>query len=133
MEKEILNIVIPMAGRGSRFTEAGFFHPKPLIKIHGKPMIQVVIENLTPKIPHRFIFICQKQHIKDYQLDKKINSYVKNAHIIEIDEITKGQACSVLLAKDFINNSAPLLTANVDQFIDADINDFIGYARQKKL
>ena len=56
----MLNIVIPMAGAGSRFADAGYKDPKPLIPIHGRPMIQVVIENLTPAVPHRFIFICQK-------------------------------------------------------------------------
>ena len=84
----MLNIVIPMAGRGSRFSEAGYTDPKPLIPVHGKPMIQVVIENLTPAVDHRFIFICQSGHIRDYGLEEKLTALAKNVEIIGIDHIT---------------------------------------------
>ena len=53
----MLNIVLPMAGKGSRFANAGYSLPKPFIDVAGKPMIKVVIDNLRPKIEHRFIFI----------------------------------------------------------------------------
>ena len=121
----MLNIVIPMAGRGSRFADAGYKDPKPLIPVHGKPMIQVVVENLTPKREHRFIFICQNQHIKEYGLTEKLKSYAENVEIIGIDGITEGQVCTVLKAKSLIDNDEPLMTANSDQFIDFDINDYL--------
>ncbi len=60
----MLNIVIPMAGAGSRFAVAGYKDPKPLIPIHGVPMIRLIIENLKPSSEHKFIFICQKAHFK---------------------------------------------------------------------
>lgn len=129
----MLNIVIPMAGKGSRFVEAGYKDPKPLISVHGKPMIQVVVENLTPKCEHRFIFICQNQHIKDYDLTKKLKSMTKNVEIIGIDGITEGQVCTVLKAKDLINNDEPLMTANSDQYIDFDINDYLSVMDDKNL
>ena len=66
----MLNIVIPMAGQGSRFAKAGFKEPKPFIKIHDVPMIKLVIDNLRPNQPHRFIFVCQKAHIELYGLHK---------------------------------------------------------------
>lgn len=66
----MLNIVIPMAGAGSRFALAGYEDPKPLIPVNGMPMINLVIKNLTPKRTHRFIFICQKNHIDTYELKK---------------------------------------------------------------
>lgn len=129
----MLNIVIPMAGRGSRFAEAGYKDPKPLISVHGKPMIQVVVENLTPRIEHRFIFICQNQHIKDYNLIPKLKSYAKNVEIIGIDGITEGQVCTVLKAKELINNDEPLMTANSDQYIDFDINDYLEDMEKRQL
>lgn len=129
----MLNIVIPMAGRGSRFAEAGYKDPKPLIPVHGKPMIQVVVENLTPKCEHRFIFICQNQHIKDYDLIKKLKSYAENVEIIGIDGITEGQVCTVLKAKELIDNDEPLMTANSDQFIDFDIDDYLNVMENRKL
>ena len=129
----MLNIVIPMAGRGSRFAEAGYKDPKPLISVHGKPMIQVVVENLTPKCNHRFIFICQNQHIKDYDLTSKLKSMANNVEIIGIDGITEGQVCTVLKAKHFINNDEPLMTANSDQYIDFDINDYLSAMNDNNL
>ena len=129
----MLNIVIPMAGRGSRFAEAGYKDPKPLIPVHGKPMIQVVVENLTPKREHKFIFICQNQHIKEYGLTEKLKSYAKNVEIIGIDGITEGQVCTVLKAKSLIDNDEPLMTANSDQYIDFDINDYLSRMDSQKL
>jgi len=62
-----LNIIIPMAGAGSRFEQAGYTFPKPLIDVEGKPMIQVVVENLN--MVANFIFIVQKSHRIKYNLD----------------------------------------------------------------
>lgn len=129
----MLNIVIPMAGRGSRFADAGFTCPKPLIPVHGKPMIQVVIENLRPRCEHRFIFICQNKHIQEYNLKQLLSTLTPHPILIGIDGITEGQACSVLLAKSFINNEAPLLTANSDQFIDASIDDYLDDMEKRSL
>ena len=126
----MLNIIIPMAGRGSRFADAGYKNPKPLIEVCGKPMIQVVVENLTPKCEHRFIFVCQNQHIKDYKLVPLLKSLAKNVEIIGIDGITEGQVCTVLKAEKYIDNDESLMCANSDQFIDFDINDYL-YAMQK--
>ncbi len=122
-----------MAGRGSRFADAGYKDPKPLIPIYGKPMIQVVVENLMPKRPHRFIFICQNQHIRDYGLNEKLKSYAQNVEIIGIDGITEGQVCTVLKAKELIDNDEPLMTANSDQFIDFDINDYLNAMDSRRL
>ena len=129
----MLNIVIPMAGRGSRFADAGYELPKPLIDVAGKPMIQVVIENLSPKCEHRFIFICQNEHIKKYGLVQKLRSYTPRAEIIGIDGITEGQVCTVLKAKELINNDEPVMTANSDQWIDFDINRYLAEMENRKL
>jgi len=67
----MLNIVIPMAGAGSRFVAAGYVDPKPLVPLHGVPMIRLVIENIKPKEEHRLIFICQQAHIQAYDLANK--------------------------------------------------------------
>lgn len=124
----MLNIVLPMAGRGSRFANAGYSKPKPFIDVCGKPMIEVVVNNLKPKCEHRFIFICQKEHIEKYQADKLLQSLVDNPIIIGIDYVTEGQLCSALLAKEFINSEEPVLTANTDQYIDFDVNKFLIYS-----
>ncbi len=121
----MLNIVIPMAGRGSRFVKEGFIPPKPLIPVRGIEMIKVVIENIRPAGEHRFIFICLAEHIQKYGLDEKLRSMVDDATVISIDTVTEGAACTVLLCKEYINTSTPLMIANSDQWIDIDINDYL--------
>ncbi|MGE4800580.1 glycosyltransferase family 2 protein [Yersinia hibernica] len=121
----MLNIVIPMAGAGSRFVDAGFENPKPLISVHNIPMVKVVINNLTPQCQHRFIFIVQKSHVQKYDVANKLMEWAENSVVIETDSLTEGAACTVLLAKEYINSTDPLMIANSDQYIDCDINTYI--------
>jgi len=111
-----LNIVIPMAGEGSRFVKAGYTFPKPMIEVHQKPMIQLIVESLGLK--GRFIFIIRKEHLYKYNLKSLLNIIAPNCKIIVIDKLTEGAACTVLLAKKFINSNKPLVIANSDQFIE---------------
>ena len=117
-----MNVLIPMAGAGSRFEKAGFTFPKPLIEVNGKPMIQVVIENIN--IDANFIYVVQKSHREKYNLDTLLNLITPNCKVVEVDGITEGAACTALLAKEFINNEQPLFFANSDQFIEWNSNDF---------
>lgn len=121
----MLNIVIPMAGHGSRFSRAGFKDPKPLIHVNDKTMIELVIDNLTPMQDHQFIFICQSEHLKQYPLRKILEKKSPECKIIEVSEVTSGAACTVLLAKEFINNSDALMIANCDQYIEYDIDQYL--------
>jgi dTDP-glucose pyrophosphorylase len=121
----MLNIVIPMAGRGSRFADAGYELPKPLIDVGGKPMIELVTENIRPKCDHRFIYICQEEHLDKYNLAKELERMSPGCKIITIDHITEGAACTVLLAEKYIDNDDEMMIANSDQFVDTDINDYI--------
>ena len=110
-----LNILIPMAGEGKRFSDAGYIFPKPLIEVNNKPMIQWVIESLNLK--GKFIFLIQKEHQKKYNIKSTLKILQPDCEIIEIDKLTNGAACTTLLAKKFINNKHPLIIANSDQFI----------------
>lgn len=121
----MLNILIPMAGRGSRFAEAGYTDPKPLIPVKGVPMIGLVIRNLTPSVEHRFIFVCQRSHLEDYGFDAQIALWTGNHEIIAIDGITEGAACTALLARDLIDSDDPLMIANSDQYVDILIDDYL--------
>ena len=120
---ETLNILIPMAGAGSRFEKAGYTFPKPLIDVKNKPMIQVVVENLNIKA--NYVYIVQKSHREKYNLDTLLNLITPNCKIVEVDGLTEGAACTALLAKEFINNNQPLFFANSDQFVEWDSNEFM--------
>jgi dTDP-glucose pyrophosphorylase len=125
MSDAFINIVIPMAGAGSRFSKAGYLLPKPLIELNGIPMIRLVIENLRPKFRHRFIFICQNSHIESYDLRERLSIWAPNSVTIGIDGLTEGAACTVLRASDLIDNEHHLMIANSDQYVDVDINDYL--------
>jgi len=118
-----LNILIPMAGRGSRFEKAGYTFPKPLIDVNGKAMIQVVVENLN--IDANYTFIVLKEHYGRYSLQTVLNNIAPNCNIVQVDSVTEGAACTTLLAKQYINNENPLLIANSDQFVEWDSSKFM--------
>jgi HAD superfamily hydrolase (TIGR01509 family) len=120
---EKLNIIIPMAGAGSRFEKVGYTFPKPLIDVNGKPMIQVVVENIN--IDANYIFIVQKSHREKYNLDNFLKIIAPNCKIVETDGLTEGAACTTLLAKEYIDNENPLIMANSDQFVIWDSNEFM--------
>nr|WP_280741467.1 glycosyltransferase family 2 protein [Polynucleobacter sphagniphilus] len=114
-----------MAGHGSRFSKAGYHDPKPLIPVLGKPMIELVIQNLKPVQDHCFIFICQGEHLQNYPVRALLEEKAPGCKIIEVSTVTEGAACTVLLAKKYINNGDQLMIANCDQFIDFDINKYL--------
>ena len=118
-----MNVLIPMAGAGSRFQQAGYTFPKPLIEVRGKPMIQTVVENLN--VEANYIFVVQKEHREKYNLDTLLNLIAPNCKIVEVNGITEGAACTTLLAKEFIDNDQPLLMANSDQFVEWDSSEFL--------
>ncbi len=117
-----LNILIPMAGAGSRFASAGFTFPKPIIDVKGKPMIQLVVENLG--FDAKYIYIVRKEHYDKYSLKHMLNLITPNCEIIQVDYLTEGAACTTLLAKEFINNENSLIIANSDQYIEWNPVDF---------
>ena len=116
-----MNVLIPMAGAGSRFAQAGYTFPKPLIEVEGKPMIQVVVENLN--IDAHYIFLVQREHYEKYNLKQLLNLIAPDCDIIQIDGITDGAARTTLLAKELINTKEPLLIANSDQYVEWNSNE----------
>jgi HAD superfamily hydrolase (TIGR01509 family) len=126
-----LNVLIPMAGAGSRFSKAGYTFPKPLIQVNGKPMIQVAIENLA--IDANYIFVVLKEHIKKYNLDSLLNLIAPNCTIVECDELTEGAACTALLAKEYIDNDNPLFFANSDQYVEWNSVEFMYLMQETKV
>ena len=121
----MLNIVIPMAGRGQRFVDAGFDLPNPLIPVQGMPMIELIIANLRPSTPHCFHFLILRDHDAAYGLARTLQGWAPGCSITHVDGITAGAACTVLLARDRIDCESPLMIANCDQYIDTDINQYI--------
>lgn len=93
--------IIPLAGKGGRFSEKGYVLPKPLIPISNTPMIIKAIRDIPNS--NKWIFIVRKEHINDYQIDILIKSEIPNAIIMPIEKVTEGQACTCMLAKPYLN------------------------------
>jgi dTDP-glucose pyrophosphorylase len=110
-----MKIVVPMAGAGSRFETAGYTFPKPLIEVQGEPMIAKVVKNIN--LQGQYIFLVQKTHYEKYNLQGLLTLIAPNCKIVQIDGLTEGAACTVLKAKEYINNNEPLIIANSDQYI----------------
>lgn len=118
-----LNVLIPMAGAGSRFEKAGYDLPKPLIEINKKSMIQIVVENLN--IDANYTYVVQKSHREKFNLDNVLNKITPGCNIVETDGVTEGAACTALLAKKIIDNENPLFFANSDQYVEWNSNEFL--------
>src|SRR5688572_23184189 len=122
----MLNIVLPIAGRGRRFAEAGFTLPKPLIPVHGMPMIEAVIHNVRPREAHRLIVVALREHLEHTALIPALESAAPGCAIVPVNDVTQGAACTVLLARDLIDTDEPLMIANSDQWVDVCIDDYLG-------
>jgi NDP-sugar pyrophosphorylase family protein len=121
----MLNIVLPIAGRGSRFATAGYSQPKPLIPVHGEPMIAAVVRNVRPRRPHRFIFVALAEHLEHAGMRAALALAAPGCLVVPVDRVTEGAACTVLLAREHIDSNEPLMLANSDQWVDLDIDDYL--------
>jgi dTDP-glucose pyrophosphorylase len=113
-----MNIVMPMAGRGSRFAEVGYTVPKPLIDVRGRPMYAWAMDSLPLALAKRVIFICLAEHLEDRALAADIRErYARfDPVIVGLDHVTEGQACTVLVGREWIDNDDPLIIYNADTY-----------------
>lgn len=118
-----MNIVMPMAGRGSRFAEVGHTLPKPLIDVRGRPMYSWAMDSLPLTLATRVVFVCLAEHLETRALADDINQRYGHLRpvIIPLDHVTEGQACTVLAARDYIDNDAPLIIYNADTYCRTEL------------
>ena len=118
-----MNVVIPMAGHGRRFVEAGWTTPKPLIPVLGKPMYSRATESLPLERATRLIFVCLQNHLDTTSLGEDILGRYRRYRpiIIATKGVTKGQASTALLAADHIDSSDPLIVFNSDTYFRSSI------------
>jgi len=117
-----MKLILPMAGNGQRFFDAGYDLPKPLIDIKGKPMFARVIENLWVNNPE-LTCIVRQDHVNNYEIDKRILEHYPDANIIIIPGTTEGAACTVRLATNVLGGE-PMIVANCDQLMRWDPKEF---------
>ncbi len=125
----MINIVIPIAGKNLFFPEDEYPFPVPLIEFNGKTMIEYVLENFKLiQGDKQFVFIINCNDANKYHLDDVLNIITDNScEIVKLEKQTKGAACSVMMAVEYIDNENPLIIANADQFFDINLNDVVEY------
>lgn len=124
MSEKKIQLVVPMAGLGKRFVDANYTTLKPLIPIHGIPMIRLVIENLMSNRIGHVILIAQRETIEEIDLRKVVGQLDVPLTIVAVEGLTQGPADTILQARRVINNRYPMVIANSDQYIDAKLDDF---------
>lgn len=128
-----IQLVIPMAGKGQRFADAGYSGLKPLLPIHGQSMISVVLKNLYSEHLSDVILICQRETLETSNLRESLSWLDIPLTILCVDSITEGPADTVLRAKMAIKGDKPLVIANSDQFINGDLSEFYEETRNEDL
>ncbi len=118
-----MKIIIPMAGMGWRFIKEGYNIPKPLIKVDGKPIIQHIIELFPGE--EDFIFICNKQHLKETEMRSLLQKLKPKSQIIEIDYQKKGPVYGgVILVEEYVPDKEPVILSYCDYSLVWDYEKF---------
>ena len=128
----MINVVIPMAGLGSRFVNAGYLTPKPFIEVNGETLIELVLKNLFIK-DACYLLLTRTEHLESQATVVKRIQRNFNVTFIPVDKLTEGAACTVLHAHRLINNDSPLLLANSDQYIDASVSEYVNNCKERNL
>ncbi len=128
MSARKINMLVPLAGAGRLFEEAGEVFPKPLVEIGGYPMIQVVCDDLACDLDQQFIFVIRQSDEQQFALREVLELIKPDCEIVVVDADTGGAACTALLAVEHIDNDTPLVIANADQHIGGEFRRFINHA-----
>ncbi len=129
-----LNIVIPMAGEGSRFLKEGYSLPKPFIDIEGKMMIERVLDGLKYNNSTKYTLIIQEKFLQENKKHLDILSQNYNVYFATVERLTAGASCTALSAHKLINNDTPVVFADSDNIFSKNIlKDFIDDALYRDL
>lgn len=127
----MINIVVPMAGRGQRFLDKGISTPKPLLEINSEPFISYVVDSVSFKKAN-FYFLIREQHLKENNFDEIFKKKKINYKIIPIKEDTEGAACTVLIGTKEMNSDLPLIVKDCDQVMNWSHENFLEFVNRRK-
>lgn len=121
-----MKVVLPMAGRGSRFAGGSYTTPKPLISVFNKPMFVWAWESLKNISSADLIIIALKEHEEQYHVSKLIYNFIgTDVKLVLLDDVTEGQLCTVLAAKEYINTHEDVLVISSDTIVVSDLQKHI--------
>lgn len=110
-----VNILVPMAGLGSRFLKEGFTVPKQLINVGDKHLIDISLNCLNVRnTKYNLIFVIRDDQVYNFKLDEILKQKYEGAHVVVLDKLTGGSVESCWKAKEFIDNDDPLIIHTLD-------------------
>lgn len=110
-----LAIVMPMAGRGSRFAREGILQPKPLVELAGKPFFWWASESVRRAVPVReMAFVVLEDHVRDFAIDQRVLEFYPEARIVRIPEVTSGAAETAKIGLEALETSGPVAINDSD-------------------
>ena len=124
--KKKIHYIMPMAGRGSRFSKEGFDFPKPLIEIYGKPFFYWSTRSIEKFVEIASLdFVVLREHVTKYKIDEAIKGFFPQARIHVLDEVTEGAVITCMRGIEEIDDDLPVLFNDCDHlFKCSDFNTF---------
>ncbi|MGB0177515.1 MAG: glycosyltransferase family 2 protein [Owenweeksia sp.] len=119
-------VVVPMAGRGSRYANRGYETPKPLIEVAGKPMLEHALRSLEDVDFTTIVFVALREHEEQFGFSSWLKERFGDAmKLVLLDDVTEGQLCTVLEASPYIPDSEDVLVISSDTYIKSAIGSHI--------
>lgn len=108
-------MVMPMAGRGSRFAREGIMVPKPLVELAGKPFFWWATESVRRAAPVReMVFVVLEEHVRDFAIDRRVHEYYPDARIVAIPQVTSGAAETAKIGVEALRTPGPVAVNDSD-------------------
>lgn len=110
-----LALVMPMAGRGSRFAREGLLEPKPLIPLHGMPFFWWAVESVRRQVPLReMVFVVLEEHCEAFDIEARIHALYPDATVHAIPDVTSGAAETALVGLQALRTGGPVAVNDCD-------------------
>lgn len=121
-----MKVVVPMAGRGSRFSSRGVDVPKPLIPVGGQSMVFWALRSLADLPYSKIIFVVLAEHEASHGITESLrDAFGDRTEVVLLDDVTEGQLCTVLAARDWIDDEEDVLVGSCDTLVTSDLADVI--------
>lgn len=118
--------IIPMAGRGSRYSSQGYSTPKPLIEVAGKPMVLWALKSLDQAVFSKYVVVALREHEEQFQVSALLKANIQTPlEFVWLNNVTEGQLCTVLEARHLLLPQEEVLVASSDTLVESDIGNDI--------